>query len=381
VYRYFDTGKSVLIIRRYIASQVLLATVAVAAVLTVILMSGRVIRYFGMAASGKLDVSLLTAVLVYRLPQFMELIVPLGMFIAILLVFGRLYLDNEMAVLAASGVSRAQTVGNLAFPVLLVTLAVGGISLYLTPVGNAASDQIFAEQAKRNTFDLIKPGRFQRAGQRMLYAEKLSPDKTELLGVYLFEPRNAVDGGPPRQIMVYAESGRRYVDPQTHLQYLQLHNGRRYELQPGGGVVNQARFGEFRALMPQADMSGEAGVSNPNSTPDIIARMDRDPAAMSEWMWRVSMPALVPIVALLAFALSKVNPRQGRYLKLLPAILLYLSYIVMIVAARNGIEKGKLTQAASWGVHAVYLLLALSIVGWEQIKLWLRGLTRREAAA
>jgi lipopolysaccharide export system permease protein len=102
---------------------------------------------------------------------------------------------------------------------------------------------------------------------------------------------------------------------------------------------------------------------------------------MSEWMWRVSMPALVPIVALLAFALSKVNPRQGRYLKLLPAILLYLSYIVMIVAARNGIEKGKLTQAASWGVHAVYLLLALSIVSWEQIKLWLRGLTRREAAA
>jgi len=99
------------IIRRYISLQVLGSTAAVALVLTVILMSGRVIKYFGMAADGRLDVKLLTAVLVYRLPSFLDLIVPLGLFIAVLLTFGRLYLDNEMSVLHASGVSRGQVVG------------------------------------------------------------------------------------------------------------------------------------------------------------------------------------------------------------------------------------------------------------------------------
>jgi lipopolysaccharide export system permease protein len=102
---------------------------------------------------------------------------------------------------------------------------------------------------------------------------------------------------------------------------------------------------------------------------------------MAEWMWRVSMPALVPVVALLAFALSKVNPRQGRYLKLLPAILLYLSYVVMIVAAKNGIEKGKLTQAAAWGVHGLYLLMALAIFGWDRITIWFRRFGPQEVAA
>jgi len=353
-----------LIIRRYIASQLLVSTLAVAAVLTVILMSGRVIRYFGMAAAGKMDVSLLTAVLVYRLPQFLELIVPLGMFIAILLVFGRLYLDNEMAVLSASGVSRWQIISHLALPAALVMALVGFTSLYLTPVGNAASDRIFADQAKRNTFDLIKPGRFQHAGDRMLYAEGLSPDKTELLGVYLFEQRPPAEGEQPRQVVIYAERGRRYVDPQTHLQFLQLSNGLRYEVQAGHGAYNEIRFASFRARLPEADTAG-AGNANPNSTAEIMRHIHTDRAAMGEWLWRLSMPALVPVVALLAFSLAKVNPRQGRYLKLLPAILFYLSYIVMIVAAKNGIEKGHLHAWALWGAHAFYLALALIFLGWE----------------
>lgn len=354
-----------MIIRRYIASQVLVSTLSVAAVLTVILMSGRVIRYFGMAAAGKLDVSLLTAVLVYRLPQFMELIVPLGMFIAILLVFGRLYLDNEMAVLSASGVSRRQIISHMALPAGIIMLLVGFTSLYLTPAGNAASDRIFADQAKRNTFDLIKPGHFQHAGDRMLYASALSPDKTQLLGVYLFEQRPPAEGEQPRQVVIYAERGRRFVDPQSHLQYLELSNGLRYEVQAGHAAYDEVRFVSFKARLPQADEAGEMGAANPTTTADILAKINSSPKAMAEWLWRVSMPALVPVVALLAFSLAKVNPRQGRYLKLLPAILFYLSYIVMIVAAKNGIEKGKLQQYALWGAHLFYLALALLILGWE----------------
>jgi len=352
-----------LIIRRYIASQLLVSTISVAAILTVILMSGRVIRYFGMAAAGKMDVSLLTAVLLYRMPQFLELIVPLGMFIAVLLVFGRLYLDHEMAVLAASGVSRSQIIAHLALPVAFIMALVGFTSLYLTPAGNAASDRIFAAQAKRNTFDLIKPGRFQRAGDRMLYASALSPDKTQLLGVYLFEQRPPAEGEQPRQVVIYAERGKRFVDPQTHLQYLELSNGLRYEVQAGHGAYNEIRFVTFKARLP-ADASA-AGTANPNSTTDILRQIHSDPKAMGEWLWRLSMPALVPVVALLAFSLAKVNPRQGRYLKLLPAILFYLSYIVMIVAAKNGIEKGHLHQSALWGAHIFYLSLALIILGWE----------------
>lgn len=369
-----------MIIRRYLSMQILGSTAAVALVLTVILMSGRVIKYFGLAADGRMDVKLLTAVLVYRLPGFLELIVPLGMFIGILLVFGRLYLDNEMTVLSASGVSRWQIVTHLVMPVALVMMLVAATSLYVTPVGNAVSERLFAEQAERNTFDVIKPGRFQRIGDRMLYAAALSDDKRRLLDVRLFEQREVANAAP-RQILTQAESGRREVDRATGEAFLVLENGVRHDVATGDPVRREIRFESYRVLLPQADAVEALTRIRCFTTPALYAQLDRNPEARGEWMWRLSMPALVPIVALLALSLSRVNPRQGRYLKLLPAILLYLSYVVGIAAVRNLVEKGKLPADVVWAVHAGYLLLALVLLNAEKIRLiWQRWSARRVTA-
>jgi len=358
------------IIRRYISLQVLGSTAAVALVLTVILMSGRVIKYFGMAADGRLDVKLLTAVLVYRLPSFLDLIVPLGLFIAVLLTFGRLYLDNEMSVLHASGVSRGQVVGFLAPPAALVMALVAGTSLYVTPTGNAAAERLFAEQAQRNAFDLVRPGRFQDLGSRVFYAGALSPDRQRLLGVRLFEQRSA--DGNLMQLVVSAESGRSERNRVTGERHLILENGVRYELVPGQAAAREFRFDSYRMRLPEpAAMEGLRKMSSWDT-----ARLRREkagnPQALGEWLWRLSLPLFVPVATLLGFALSRVNPRQGRYLKLLPAILLYMSYVVAVGAARNAIDKGRGSELALWGVHLGYLLFSLFLLGMERLQQWRR---------
>lgn len=43
----------------------------------------------------------------YRMPGFLQLILPLGLFLGILLAYGRLYLDSEMTVLSATGMSKS----------------------------------------------------------------------------------------------------------------------------------------------------------------------------------------------------------------------------------------------------------------------------------
>ena len=86
-------------------------------------------------------------------------------------------------------------------------------------------------------------------------------------------------------------------------------------------------------------------------------------------MWRISLPLLTPIAALIAFPMARVNPRQGRFLKLLPAILFYISYVVLIAAARNAIDKGKTGPVAVWGVHGFFLLLAAVLLTWESLLL------------
>lgn len=369
-----------MIIRRYLFREVLASTLAVALLLTVILMSGRIIKYFGMAADGRLDVSLLTAVLVYRLPGFLELIVPLGMYIGLLLAFGRLYLDNEMAVLSASGVSRAQIIGHLAWPVLLVMLAVAVTSLYVTPRGNAASERLFAEQAERNTFDLIRPGRFQAVGGRMLYVAALSPDKRELIDVRLFEEQPVADG-VPEQVVVQAARGWRERHADTGEPWLVLGEGCRHELRAGQAATRTLCFDEYRMrLPPPADVEPVLRIRS-HDTASLRARAADDVEARGEWLWRLSMPALVPVVALLALSLSRVNPRQGRYLKLLPAILLYLSYVVALAAVRKSVERGRLAGVEIWGVHLLYLALALLILNAENLRLaWQRWQARKEAS-
>lgn len=360
-----------MIIRRYLSLQVLGSATAVTLVLTVILMSGRVIKYFGMAADGRLDVKLLVAVLLYRLPGLLDFIVPLGFFIAILLTFGRLYLDNEMTVLHASGVSRAQIVGHLVLPTVVVTAVVALTSLYVTPAGNAASERLFAQQAENNTFDLIRPGRFQLVGKRMLYAETLSPDRKQLLEVHLFEQK-PVNGKETRQLLVHAELARSERDPATGERYLVLEKGVRYDVAPGEAAYRELRFASYRIRLPEPDVSDKLSRLSSYSTPRLHQESRTSVQAKAEWLWRLSLPLFVPTAALLAFSLSRVNPRQGRYLKLLPAILLYMSYVVVVGAARNAIEKGQAGELMLWSAHLAYFLFALVLLGLEQLRLWFR---------
>lgn len=358
-----------MIIRRYLASQLLITTLAVSALLTFILMGGRVIKYFGMAAEGRLDVELLSAVLLYRLPGFLELIIPLGLFIAILLAFGRLYIDNEMTVMISSGISRWQIIGVILPSILLVTALVAVFSFYLTPYGNNASERLFNQQANRNTFDMVQAGQFQRIGNNMLYARALSEDKTRLLGVTLYNEK-VKSNGEAQSILLQAQQAHRSFDAQTGLTYIELSDGYRYELTAGKVRYNQLHFQSYRMRLPLSTEEKPISRMRSLTTADIYQRMNQgDLLALGEWLWRCSMPLIAPIAALLALPLAKVNPRQGRYLKLLPAILFYISFVVLIGATRNSIDKGKLLPIALWSVHIGYFVLALVLLTWDDLKL------------
>jgi lipopolysaccharide export system permease protein len=79
---------------------------------------------------------------------------------------------------------------------------------------------------------------------------------------------------------------------------------------------------------------------------------------------------LVFIVTLIAVPLSKANPRQGRFLKLLPAILLYMAYLTILIAARGALERGKIPIAFGlWWVHAMFLAVGVLLLYWERLRL------------
>ncbi|MDL4864792.1 LptF/LptG family permease, partial [Halomonas elongata] len=84
------------------------------------------------------------------------------------------------------------------------------------------------------------------------------------------------------------------------------------------------------------------------------------PPAMAQLQWRLSLPPMVFILTLMAMPLSRVNPRQGRFAKLLPAIFLYVAYLSLLLAALDAIARGAWpAMVGMWPIHAAFLAIGL----------------------
>ena len=79
---------------------------AVALIVLVVALTSRFIQYLGQAVSGDLASDVLLLLILYRLPEFLLVILPLALFLGILLTYGRMYAESEMVILASSGLSQ-----------------------------------------------------------------------------------------------------------------------------------------------------------------------------------------------------------------------------------------------------------------------------------
>ncbi|MBT9299663.1 LPS export ABC transporter permease LptF [Pseudomonas sp. TAE6080] len=358
-----------MIVFRYLSREVLLTLSAVSAVLLVIIMSGRFVKYLAQAASGALDPGSLFLIMGFRLPGFLQLILPLGLFLGILLAYGRLYLESEMTVLSATGMSQQRLLAMTMVPATGVALVVAWLSLSLAPQGAMQFQLVLNKQDAMTEFDTLEPGRFQALndGTRVTYTERMTDDRANLGGVFISEKRLGQDKKDRGISVLVADSGRQEVRPDGS-RYLILENGYRYDGSPGQADYRAIKYDTYGVMLARPDVSNEVTDRDAIPTLDLIG--NNQLRAIAELQWRISLPLLVFIVTLMAVPLSRVNPRQGRFLKLLPAILLYMAYLTILISARGSLEKGKLSPTLGlWWVHGIFLVIGLGLLYWEPIRL------------
>lgn len=363
----------------YLTRDVLLHTVAVSFTLLVIIFSGRFVKYLAEAAVGNLAGDILLPVMMYRLPGFLELILPLGLFIGILMAYGRLYVESEMVVLSACGVSPSRLAAYTLVPALLVMTIVIGLSLLVTPMGAARSYALLDDPEKSQGLQTLAAGRFQtRRGSNLVsYAETIAPDSGVMSGVFLSQRSTPGEGNPQLSVTVAAE-GEIVLDTRTGARYLELRDGYRYQGLPGHRDYQVVQFETFGERIPEPEGSiRSAPRVDGRSTASLLASdAAEDVAALH---WRLSLPVTVPIVAIIALCLSRTDHRRGRYIKMAPAFALYLVYLVLLANARAAMEAGS-GPIVLWRVHLLYLVLALSLLYGNAIVRRLRRLRRREGA-
>jgi lipopolysaccharide export system permease protein len=341
---------------RYVLREVALACLGVTSVLLVVLVSNELAQVLGQAAEHGYPRAVLLALIWLTSVQNLTVLVPVGLLIGIVLALGRLYHESEMAAIRACGVGPGRLLKPVGIVTAVVTVALAWAALVAAPAAFERAEAIKREAIRTAEFGQLEPGKFHTfaGGTAVFYAESSEPDGT-LKRVFVQRQT------PTQIVVILADRARHVVEEDGALHTIVLHDGVRYEGAPGSPVMRRVRFAEHG--IPVRVDGRATGPARVEVRPTLELWRDPAPAAQAEFQWRLSLPIMAVLVALLAVPLSALRPRQGRYARVAVVILVFFIYINVLSAARTWIEKGVLSPAIGvWWTHG--LVLALAAILW-----------------
>ena len=358
-----------MIVFRYLAKEVYAVMLATTLVLLMLLISNQFVQYLGEAAAGRLPVKAVMELMSLQMPMLLGLMLPLGLYLGILMGYGRVYADCEMTVLSACGFGKWRLVGMTLIISAGVMVIVGILMFWVQPHVEWYKHHIMQEAIRSSPLEKIYPDQFTPLGygKWVVYADELSRDHKHLSGIFVAERNKQGEW-----TVINARSGRQMQNPKTHDEYIVLEDGHRYDGVIGSKKFAMMDFGEYGLRLSQFTKNISEKVQTLSTS--TLWRMRRhDPQAAAELQWRMALPLCTLLLGLIAVSLSEVKPRQGRYAKLVPAIIIYIVYADLLFVARAWLRKGEVSHAIGlWWVHGVMLVITLLLlvrfIGWRQIK-------------
>ena len=333
---------------------------AVFTTLFTIVITVMLIRILGDAAGGRVASGDVVALLGFAALIYLPVILSLTAFVSVLLVVARSYQDSEMIVWFASGLSLMRwirPVMAIGIPIVLLTAS---LSLWLTPWASRLSAEYKETFKNREDISRISPGKFQESasGDRIFFVEGLSSDTRNVENVFVSQSRDKNNS------VVVAQVGSINVDARGD-KLLELRNGHRYDGTPGTPDFQTMDFGRYVIVISGSNREIEDNKSS-RVLPTAALIAAPVPSNMAELLWRISLPIMCLLQMLLAIPLGFVNPRRGRTLNLMIALVLAISYLNSLGIVQAAVGQGRLSfGAAWWPLHLAAFLIITLLFFWR----------------
>lgn len=358
-----------MLIFRYLAKEVFITLVSLTTILLLIFMSNQFVHYLNRAASGQIPGMLVMKLMMLELPTLIGLLLPLGFYVALLVAYGRLYAESEMTVLQACGYGPKQLLKHSFIMAMMVAFLVTFIMLWASPYIAAERAKLLRTSGIQTLIKTIVPGRFQAVsgGRDVFYVAAMNRDHTKAKDVFL--ARLGQKDGQQQWDILWADEAYAEVDPDTYEDYVILQNGKAYQGLPGQADYQVAEFERYKARLPHPKLEIKGDIRT-YTTKSLWPLNNPNLTKAAELQWRFSVPLMVLTLTLVGVPLSKVNPRSGKYAKLLPAIVLYIVYANFMFVARDWFIAGKTpVWLGLWWIHFPVALLGLLLIYRNQVKL------------
>jgi lipopolysaccharide export system permease protein len=323
-------------------------------VLLGIVLATQLVRLLALAAGGAITSASVLALLGFVAIGYLPTLLSLTLFIAVLLTLSRAYRDSEMVVWFSGGLSLARWIRPVLLFALPLVLVIAGVAFILGPWAAGKAEVLRKMLDSRDDVSAVIPGVFRESRQadRVYFVEAVSGTTNRVANVFVSSTQNS------KTAVTVAREGLQETAPNGD-RFLVLLNGYRYEGEPGQADFKTYEFERYTVRIEAREVARAQGTKVLN-TADLF--QSAVPAHRGELSWRIGLPVSALLLSLLAIPLSFVNPRAGRSVNLIVAVLVYMTYVNVLSIIQVNIAQSRLHLAPGiLIVHAVVALILLAL--------------------
>jgi len=326
---------------------------------TILILSGIVVAQrgvivFRLASKGIIPNDSILTILVFSLLKYLPILLTLTLFLTILLTLSRWFKDSEMMIWFSSGLGLTSFIRPILFFSLPIILLIGFLSLYLSPWATQKSEEYKAGLKNRDELATISPGSFKesKSKDRVFYVEGFGDLGSKVKNVFVQSEQNGKLG-----IIVSNEGSR--VSTNTDDEYIVLKKGKRYEVNHENNHFTEIKFSDYGFLV-EKKLPPIIDVNQVEAMPTLLLLLTKGNREIAEFVWRVSLPISGIVLIILAIPLSFINPRSGRSVNIIIAIMIFAIYNNLMGVTQSYINLGKLNPYIGGSIIHLFILLIAS---------------------
>jgi lipopolysaccharide export system permease protein len=363
-------------LNRYILRQCLGMMLFVTAALSAAVWLAQSLRLVDLIVNRGLSIEVFLYLALLILPRFLDIVLPIGAFIAVLFVFNRLTSESELVVMRSAGMgplSLARPVFVLAGTAFVVLLL---LSAYFLPAANREFKDLQFEIRNRFVSALLQEGAFTTISDKLTIYVGSRNERGEVIGVMINDDRD-----PQQPVTIMAERGA-FADSGSGSRLIMV-NGNRQRFDRNSGKLSVLTFDKYtldldmlrdapgaRFHEAQERFLGELFFPPPNLDP-VIARSFRLEAHQ-----RLAVPisvfsfVLIPLACLLPGELN----RRGQLKRVLLAVGLAFLFQSVDLGVKNLASRYEAAMPLIYLTDLLPFALGFGILAFGGIRLDLRRL-------
>jgi lipopolysaccharide export system permease protein len=286
----------------------------------------------------------------FNMVRFLPMILSLAIFLSVLLTLTRWHRDSEMVIWFSSGLGLNKWIKpilSFAIPVIVIITI---LSMIVMPWAIEKGEEYKTQLKNRDDLSSISPGVFKesRDGDRIYFVESFDQLGYQVKNIFVQSTQHQKTG-----IIVSAYGSRQKQENGDN--FLVMEKGRRYESKPNSAEVSTTEFERYAIRIETKETTVEPSTTKSKPTTKLIT--ENTPTSHAELQWRLAIPISAFILVLLAIPLSFVDPRAGRSLNMMFALLIFVIYNNVLSVFQAWVSQGRISPLIGlWPVHGFFLL-------------------------